>query len=95
LLVNVAPAVALKAVVLAPAAIVTDAGTASRVLLLLNVTVDPPVGAAAFKVTVHLLTPPGLRLEGLQVSVETRTGATRAIMKFCELLPRVAVTVGS
>ena len=77
---KVAAAVALKVVVPAPAAIVTDAGTASRVLLLFSVTVDPPVGAAAFKVTVHLLTPPGLRLEGLHVSVETRTGATRAIM---------------
>jgi hypothetical protein len=93
-LVNVAPAVALKVAVAAPAATVTDDGTVSKVLLLFNVTLTPPAGAAAFNVTVHLLTPLGLRLVGLQVSAETTGGATRAIMKPCELLPRVAVTVG-
>jgi hypothetical protein len=92
--VKVAAAVALKVALVAPAATITDAGTLSKVLLLFRVTLDPPVGAAAFKVTVHALTPLGLRLVGLQPSDETRTGATRAIMELFELLPRVAVTVG-
>jgi hypothetical protein len=85
--------VALNVALVAPAATVADAGTVSRLLLLFSVTVDPPAGAAEFKVTVHVLTPLGLRLVGLQVSAETSTGATRAIVAVCELPPRVAVTV--
>ena len=87
-------AVALKVAVVAPAATVTDAGTVSKVLLLVSVTLAPPVGALWVSVTVHVLTPLGPRLVGLQASAETGPGATRAIMTPCELLPRVAVTVG-
>ena len=94
MLVKVAVAVALKVPVVVAAATVTDAGTASKVLLLASVTVDPPVGAAALRLTVHVLIPPGLRLVGLQVSAEIRPGATRAIMTLRELLPRLAVTAG-
>ena len=41
-----AAAVAVKVAVVAPAATMTEAGTASEALLLVSVTLDPPVGAA-------------------------------------------------
>jgi len=56
LLAIVAAAVALNVAVVAPAAIVTEAGTVNNVLLLASVTVAPPV-AACVNVTVHALTP--------------------------------------
>ena len=89
----VAAAVALKVAVVAPAATVTDAGTASEGLLLASVTLAPPVGAFSVSVTVHVLTALCPRLVGLQATPETRTGVSRLIVAVCELLPRVAVTV--
>jgi hypothetical protein len=86
--------VAVKVAAVAPAATVTDAGMVSQALFLVSVTFDPPVGAAVLKVTVHVLTPLGLRLVGLQVSAERRPGATRAMATLCVLLPRLAVMVG-
>jgi hypothetical protein len=86
-------AVALKVVVKAPPATVTDAGTVSDVLLLASVTFDPAAGAVCVSVTVQVLTALCPRLVGLQARVETRTGASRLIVAACELLPRVAVTV--
>jgi hypothetical protein len=71
LLAIVLAAVALNVAVLAPAATVTDAGTVSKVLLLDSVTLDPPVGAEAFKATVQFAAALGLRLPGLQVRDES------------------------
>jgi hypothetical protein len=65
-----AAAVALKVAAVAPAATVTDAGTVSEALLLASVTLDPPVGAAVFKVTVQLAAALGFRLPGLHVRDE-------------------------
>jgi len=48
-------AVALNVAVVAPGDTVTDAGTVSSVLLLVSVTLDPPVGAVCVSVTVHVL----------------------------------------
>ena len=93
MLVKAALALALKVALVAPAGTVTDAGTVSKVLLLARVTLDPPVGALWASVTVQVLTPPGLRLVGLQASAETRTGAIRLIVEIFELLPKVAVTI--
>ena len=49
--------VAVKAAVLAPEATVTDGGTVTAVLLLDRLTAWPPLGAAAFSVTVQLSVP--------------------------------------
>jgi len=46
--------VAVKVAVVAPAATVTEAGTVTDELLLARLTAKPPVGAAAFRVTVQL-----------------------------------------
>jgi hypothetical protein len=88
-----AAAVALNVAVVAPAATVTDAGTMSKVLLLVSLTDEPPVGAAWVSVTVHVLTAPCPRLPGLQVNVESCSCADRLMFAVFELLPRVAVTV--
>lgn len=48
---------ALKLAVVAPAAIVTLAGTVTAVLLLLKLTLAPPLGAALVKDTVHTSVP--------------------------------------
>ena len=88
-----AAAVALKVAVVAPAATVTDAGTASEGLLLASVTLDPPAGAVWLSVTVHVLTALCPRLTGLQATPDTSTGASRLTVAVWELLPRVAVTV--
>lgn len=52
-----AEAVAEKPALVEPAGTVTDAGTVRDVLLLLSVTMAPPLGAAAFSVTVQALLP--------------------------------------
>jgi hypothetical protein len=62
-----AAAVALKVAVVAPAGTVTDGGTVSSGLLLVSVTLDPPVGAAWVSVTEHVLVPPVLNVAGEQV----------------------------
>jgi hypothetical protein len=49
--------VAVKLALLAPAATVTEAGTVTAVLLLARLTVNPPLAAAAFSVTVQLSVP--------------------------------------
>jgi hypothetical protein len=52
-----AEAVAVKPALAAPAGTVTEAGTVTPVLLLDRLTTNPPVGAAAFSVTVQLSVP--------------------------------------
>ena len=78
--------VALKVAVVAVAATVTDVGTVRVALVLVRVTVAPPVGAGWVSVTVQVLEAFCPRLVGLQVSEETRTGATRLMVTFAEVL---------
>src|SRR5437879_5013684 len=83
----------------APAATVTLAGTVATVGLLLdNVTMAPPVGATAVKVTVPVLGAPPPRLVGLTVT-EDRVGAAAAGLTVSatvrETAPRVPVIVSA
>ena len=66
----VVAAVALKVAVVAPVATVTEAGTVMSGFLLASVRVEPPAGAFRLRVTVQLLTAPGPRLTGSQVTLE-------------------------
>ena len=84
--VGMAVVVALNVAVVAAAATVTDTGTVSVVLVFANVTDAPPAGATLVRVTVQVLDAFGPRLAGLQASVDTRTGATRVMVAFAELL---------
>ena len=68
------PPVTVKVPVLAPAATVTEAGLVSAVLLSDSVTVEPPLGAAADNVTVHVALPPDPTLVGLHCN-EVTAGA--------------------
>jgi hypothetical protein len=68
------------------AATVTDEGTVSVGLVLVRVTVTPPVGDGWVKVTVQVLEELGPRLVGLQASVETSAGAIRVTVALAELL---------
>ena len=52
-----AAAVAVKFALVAPAGTVTEAGTVTTLLLLAKLTVNPPVAAAALRVTVQLSVP--------------------------------------
>ena len=72
--------------VVAAAATVTDTGTVSVVLVFVSVTTAPPAGATLVRVTVQVLDAFCPRLAGLQASVDTRTGDTRVIVAFAELL---------
>ena len=56
------PAVAVKLAEVAPAATVTEEGAVNSVLLEASATPDPPVGAAALSVTVHVVEAPDARL---------------------------------
>jgi hypothetical protein len=67
----VAEAVALKVLLVAPAATVTKGGTLSKPLLLTSETADPPTGAAGVNVTEHAEVPLALSVPGLQVSEDT------------------------
>ncbi len=65
-------AVAVNVAVVAPAATVTEAGTVTTVVLLLvSVTLDPPVGAACDNVTVQLDVPAEARVVGVHCSAVT------------------------
>jgi hypothetical protein len=78
--------VAVKVADVAAAATVTEAGTVRVALLLVRVTEAPPAGAALVRVTVQVEEAFWPRLVGLQASEETRTGATRLMVAFAELL---------
>ena len=88
-----AAAVAENVAIVAPAAIVTDAGTVRAALLLASVTEEPPAGAACVRVTVQVPTALCPRLAGLQATPETRMAATRLTVAVWELEPSEAVTV--
>ena len=71
-----------KVAVVAPAATVTFAGTvATAVLLLVNVTVAPPTGAAALKVTVPVEGLPFVTEVGFRLTL-TAAGALGISGKF-------------
>ena len=82
----IVPVVALNVAEVAAAATVTEAGTVSVELVLVSVTLAPPVGAAWVKVTVQVVDELWPRLVGLQASEETSTGATRLTVALAELL---------
>ena len=65
-----------------PAATVTLAGVCAAALLLDNVTIDPPVGAAALSVTVPVELLPPVTLVGLSVTEETAGGFTVRVAVF-------------
>ena len=67
------PAVAVKLAVVAPAATVTDAGTVSAALLSETVTLEPPAGAAAERLTVQFDLAPEARAAGVHCREETET----------------------
>jgi len=81
-----AAVVAAKVAEVAATATVTDAGTVSVALVLVRVTVAPPVGAVWDSVTVQVLEALGPRLVGLQTSEETCTDVTRVMIALAELL---------
>jgi hypothetical protein len=71
------PAVAVKVAVDAVAGTRTEAGTANAVVALLeSATVEPPVGAALERVTVHVVVDNTARLVLMHCSEVTRGGAT-------------------
>ena len=85
--------VALKLVVVAPAATLTEVGVVSTVLLSERATLAPPVGAALVNVTVQVPEALGPRLLGAHAMEDTRTGATRLTLALAELPFWVAVMV--
>ena len=91
-LVEIVPAVAEKAAVAAPAAMLTEAGAVSSGLLDEMVTVRPPVGAAALAVTVQVLMAPEVSEAGAQASEVTVTSGARLMEAVLELALYPAVT---
>ena len=81
-----ATVVALKLTQVAAARTVTDAGMVSVELVLVRMTVAPPVGAGWVRVTVQVLEAFGPRVLGLQISEETSTGAARVMVALAEVL---------
>jgi hypothetical protein len=77
---------ALKVADVAPAATATEVGTVSVELLLDNVTLAPPVGAAWVIVTVHVLEAFCPRLVGVHARDDISTGATRLTVAVAEVL---------
>ena len=78
--------VALKAAEMVAANTVTDTGTVSVELVLVRITVAPPVGGGWVRVTVQVLEAFGPRVLGLQISEETSTGAARVMVALAEVL---------
>src|SRR5690242_18528356 len=87
------PAVPAKVALVAPAAIVTDAGTVNFPLLLASVTTAPPATAADERFTVHVVAAPEARLAGAQDNEVSAAGGTSATVAVCEMPLYVAVIV--
>jgi hypothetical protein len=81
-----ADVVAAKVALVAPAAMVTLAGTAAAALLLVSDTTAPPLGAAAVRVTVPVAPFPPATVEGLTDTAD-RVGAVAVT---CGVKRRVA-----
>jgi len=76
----IVPTVAVKVLVVAPAAIGTDRGATMLAFALVMEATKPPTGAAPLSVIVHVELPGALILEGLQLSVLKLTvGRTTAM----------------
>jgi len=82
----IAAVVTMRSTDVAAACTVTDGATVSAVLLFKRVTLAPPAGAAWVSVTVQMLEELAPMLEGLQVTDETRTPATRFTVALAALL---------
>jgi hypothetical protein len=91
-LLAIVPAVAVKAALVTPAAMMSEAGAVSSALLEETVTESPPVGAAALAVTVQMLLAPDDSDVGVQASAVTVTGGARLSEAVLEPPFRVAVT---
>jgi hypothetical protein len=89
----IVPAVAVNVAEVPLAGTVTDAGTVSEALLSERATLDPPAGAALFRVTVQVVEAPEFTLVGLHAKLETKIGATRLNGALWEAPFKVAVTV--
>ena len=92
--------VAVKLALVAPAATVTEAGTVTDELLLARLTAKPPVGAAAFRVTVQLSVPapviePLVQLSALSIGTPVPLRVTTAEVPLEELLVRVSWPVAA
>ena len=85
------PAVSATEAVVAPAATVSEAGDAKRVLLLLRLTAVPPVGADCEMATVHVVVAPEPSDVGLQVRKDNVGGGFSVKLAVLELPFRVAV----
>jgi hypothetical protein len=82
-----ADTVAVNADVVAPAGTVTDAGTTTALLLLLNVTAEPPVGALEASVTVQESLPAPV-IDPFAHKIELSAGATTpAALSLIVMLP--------
>jgi hypothetical protein len=87
--------VAVKAAVVEPAATVTEAGTVTALLLLARLTAKPPVGAAAFRVTVQLSVPdpvndPLVQLSALNIGTPMPLRLTMVEVPLEELLVSIS-----
>lgn len=91
---EIVPAVAEKAAVVAPAATVTEVGAVRRVLLDESATGSPPAGAAVLVVTVQVLTAPDVSDAGAQANAVTVTGGIKLRDAVFEVPFNVAVTTG-
>jgi len=78
-------AVAVKVLVLAPAATDTEAGTESNPLSLESITTIPPAGAACDRVTVHVEDALLLNVVGAQLTELTTTWLTNVRFEVAEL----------
>ena len=82
-----ADTVAVNAAVVAPAGTVTEAGTITAVLLLLNATAIPPVGALEASVAVQVSVPAPVN-EALAHEIAVNAGAaTPAALSLMVMLP--------
>jgi hypothetical protein len=86
-----AAAVALKAPVLAAAAIVTLAGTVKLALLLVKATTTPPVGAGPLNVRLQALVPGPIKAAGVHVRLLRVADAVSAMVELA--LPPLALAV--
>jgi hypothetical protein len=87
----VVPAVSVSDAELAPAATVSDAGAANRLLLLLRLTVAPPAAAGCESVTVQVELPPELRAVALHANEDSEAAGVSVKLAACEVPFRLAV----
>ncbi len=85
-LVEIIPAVAEKLALLLPAGTMTDVGVVIKALLSEILTAVPPEGPTLLKVTVQLLLPPDVRLDGLHANPTGTLGTASPREKLVEEL---------